>query len=40
MAKSKETAKQYNDQSIVSLKGKDRVRLKPAVIFGSDGLEG
>ncbi len=40
MAKSKDTAKQYNDQSIVSLKGKDRVRLKPAVIFGSDGLEG
>ena len=40
MAKSKDTAKQYNDQSIVSLKGKDRVRKKPAVIFGSDGLEG
>jgi DNA gyrase subunit B len=30
----------YNDQSISSLKGADRVRKKPAVIFGSDGLEG
>ena len=31
---------QYNDQSIKSLKGADRVRKRPAVIFGSDGLEG
>ena len=31
---------QYNDQSIVMLKGADRVRLRPSVIFGSDGLEG
>ena len=30
----------YNDQSISSLKGADRVRRRPAVIFGSDGLEG
>ena len=26
----------YNDQSIVMLKGADRVRLRPSVIFGSD----
>ncbi len=32
--------KQYNDNSISSLKGADRVRLRPSVIFGSDGLEG
>jgi len=30
----------YGDQSIVMLKGADRVRKRPAVIFGSDGLEG
>ncbi|MBP5293457.1 MAG: DNA topoisomerase [Clostridia bacterium] len=30
----------YGDDSIVALKGADRVRLRPAVIFGSDGLEG
>ncbi len=30
----------YSDQSIKSLKGADRVRKRPAVIFGSDGLEG
>ena len=30
----------YNDQSITMLKGADRVRKRPAVIFGSDGLEG
>lgn len=30
----------YGDQSIVSLKGADRVRQKPSVIFGSDGLDG
>ncbi len=33
-------SKQYNDQTITSLKGADRVRKRPAVIFGSDGLEG
>ena len=31
---------QYNDQSITALKGPDRVRKRPGVIFGSDGLEG
>lgn len=30
----------YDNQSISSLKGADRVRLRPGVIFGSDGLEG
>ena len=30
----------YGDQSIIMLKGPDRVRKRPAVIFGSDGLEG
>ena len=29
----------YNNESITSLKGADRVRLRPSVIFGSDGLE-
>ncbi len=32
--------KVYDDQSIKMLKGADRVRKKPAVIFGSDGIEG
>ncbi len=32
--------KEYDDQSITSLKGADRVRKRPSVIFGSDGLEG
>lgn len=36
MAKQKE----YGNESISSLKGADRVRKRPAVIFGSDGLEG
>ena len=27
------------NESITSLKGADRVRLRPGVIFGSDGLE-
>lgn len=41
MAKDVERAKTlYNDQSIRSLKGADRVRKRPGVIFGSDGLEG
>ncbi len=31
---------EYNNQSISMLKGADRVRKRPAVIFGSDGLEG
>ncbi len=33
-------AGKYDNDSITSLKGADRVRLRPAVIFGSDGLEG
>ncbi len=31
---------EYGDQSIKSLKGAERVRKRPAVIFGSDDLEG
>ncbi len=31
---------QYGNESITSLKGADRVRKRPAVIFGSDGLDG
>ncbi len=30
----------YNDDSISALNGADRVRKRPAVIFGSDGIEG
>ncbi|MBQ2751052.1 MAG: DNA topoisomerase [Oscillospiraceae bacterium] len=30
----------YTNESIVALKGADRVRKRPSVIFGSDGLEG
>ncbi|MBQ6420872.1 MAG: DNA topoisomerase [Clostridia bacterium] len=36
MAKKKE----YGNESIVALKGAERVRKRPAVIFGSDGLDG
>ena len=32
--------KAYGNESISALKGADRVRRRPAVIFGSDGLEG
>ncbi len=31
---------EYGNESIVALKGADRVRKRPAVIFGDDGLEG
>ena len=31
---------EYGNESITSLRGADRVRKRPAVIFGSDGLEG
>jgi DNA gyrase subunit B len=34
------TRTEYGNQSISSLKGADRVRKRPGVIFGSDGLEG
>ena len=30
----------YSNESITKLKDEERVRLRPAVIFGSDGLEG
>ena len=33
-------AKEYGNDSISALKGADRVRRRPGVIFGSDGLEG
>ena len=33
-------AKNYGNESISALKGADRVRKRPAVIFGSDGIEG
>ena len=36
----KSIPQQYGDTSIRALKGADRVRKRPAVIFGSDGLEG
>ncbi|MBQ4515895.1 MAG: DNA topoisomerase, partial [Clostridia bacterium] len=32
--------KEYGNESISSLKGADRVRKRPGVIFGSDGIEG
>ena len=32
--------KDYTNESISALKGADRVRLRPSVIFGSDDLEG
>ncbi len=39
MTKGKKT-EVYGNDSISSLKGADRVRLRPGVIFGSDGIEG
>ena len=36
----KKQSQQYDNSSIQSLKGADRVRKRPAVIFGSDGIEG
>jgi DNA gyrase subunit B len=39
-ASMKTTAKTYDNESITALKGADRVRKRPSVIFGSDGLEG
>ena len=32
--------KDYGNDSITMLKGADKVRKRPAVIFGSDGLDG
>ncbi|MDR2647669.1 MAG: DNA topoisomerase, partial [Oscillospiraceae bacterium] len=32
--------KEYTEDSITSLKGADKVRKRPGVIFGSDGVEG
>ena len=31
---------EYGNDSITTLKGADRVRKRPAVIFGSDGIDG
>ena len=31
---------EYNNESITKLEGADRVRKRPAVIFGSDGIDG
>ncbi|GHU82216.1 DNA gyrase subunit B [Clostridia bacterium] len=39
MAKKKQQ-QEYNNESIILLKDEDRVRKRPAVIFGSDGIEG
>ena len=38
MAKKK--TNEYGNDSITTLKGADRVRKRPAVIFGSDGIDG
>ena len=40
MAKKQTQPQSYGNESITSLKGADRVRKRPAVIFGSDGIEG
>ena len=36
----KRKKEEYSNESIVLLEGADRVRKRPAVIFGSDGLDG
>lgn len=36
----KQITQEYGNDSISSLKGADRVRKRPGVIFGSDGLDG
>lgn len=40
MAQKKTKKTEYDNTSIKSLKGADRVRMRPAVIFGSDDLDG
>ncbi|NLM60464.1 MAG: DNA topoisomerase [Clostridiales bacterium] len=40
MASERRNITQYGNDSISSLKGPDRVRKRPGVIFGSDGIEG
>ena len=40
MARKKATVQEYGNESITILKGADRVRKRPAVIFGSDSIEG
>ena len=36
----KQSKKKYGNESIKALKGADRVRKRPAVIFGSNDLDG
>ena len=40
MAEAKKAQASYGNESISALKGANRVRKRPGVIFGSDGLEG
>ena len=40
MKLTKKNIKKYDNTSITAVKGPDRVRLRPGVIFGSDGIEG
>ena len=40
MPKTTKTTAAYGNESISQLQGPDRVRLRPGVIFGSDGLDG
>lgn len=40
MKKEELKKEEYNNESISMLKGADRVRKRPGVIFGSDGIEG